>query len=94
MATGGRPEGRMPENETGPAPDSRPARREATEAAVLWLLALVATVGLSTWLGSMPVESWWGVPRWAAGGIFVPWLLFFGLHIRFCRRRPTGSPER
>lgn len=83
----------MPEDGSGPAPDSRPARREAVEAALLWFLALVATVGLSTWLGSRPVTSWLGVPLWAACGIFVPWLLFFGLHIRFCRRRPASRED-
>lgn len=64
-------------------PDSRAARREAIQAGLLWFAALVATVGLSTWLGSPPMASVLGVPRWAAYGIFLPWLVFFVLHVRF-----------
>ena len=64
-------------------PDSRAARREAIQAALLWFAALVATVGLSTWLGRHPMTSVLGVPRWAAYGIFLPWLVFFVLHVRF-----------
>ena len=77
----------MPGSETGGGPDSRPARSEALEAALLWALALAATVGLSTWLGSADADPVWGIPRWAAFGVFGPWLLFFFLHLRFCRRR-------
>ncbi|MCY4187710.1 MAG: hypothetical protein OXD30_04430 [Bryobacterales bacterium] len=77
----------MPNSETACGPDSRPARREALEAGLLWALALVATVGLSTWLGSVSGTPVWGVPRWAALGVFAPWLLFFLLHVRFCRKR-------
>ncbi|MYB50610.1 MAG: hypothetical protein F4X77_00185 [Acidobacteriia bacterium] len=76
----------MPTSETG-GPDSRPARREALEAGLLWALALVTTVGLSSWLGSADPASVGGVPGWAAYGVFGPWLLFFLLHLRFCRRR-------
>ena len=76
----------MPSDETG-GPDSRPARGEALEAGLLWALALVTTVGLSSWLGSADPDSVGGVPRWAAYGVFGPWLLFFLLHLRFCRRR-------
>ena len=64
-------------------PDSRAARREAIQAALLWFAALVATVGLSTWLGRHPMASVLGVPQWAAYGIFLPWLAFFVLHVRF-----------
>lgn len=77
----------MSESETGGGSDSRPARREALEATLLWALALVATVGLSTWLGSSAGAPILGVPRWAAIGVFGPWLLFFLLHLRFCRER-------
>lgn len=76
----------MPNSETG-GTDSRPARREALEAGLLWALALVMTVGLSSWLGSADPGSFAGVPRWAAYGVFGPWLLFFFLHLHFCRRR-------
>lgn len=76
----------MPSSETG-GPDSRPARREALEAGLLWALALVTTVGLSSWLGSADPSPVGGVPRWTAYGVFGPWLLFFLLHLRFCRRR-------
>lgn len=76
----------MPTSETG-GPDSRPARREALEAGLLWALALVTTVGLSSWLGSADPGSVGGVPHWAAYGVFGPWLLFFLLHLYFCRRR-------
>lgn len=74
-------------------PDSRAARREAIQAGLLWLAALIATVGLSTWLGSTPATSVLGVPRWAAYGIFVPWLVFFALHVRFYLRRTEDSPK-
>ena len=57
------------------------------EAALLWALALVTTVGLSSWLGSADSGSVAGVPGWAAYGVFGPWLLFFLLHLHFCRRR-------
>ncbi|MCY4595836.1 MAG: hypothetical protein OXC19_13705 [Bryobacterales bacterium] len=67
-----------------PRSDSRPARREAFVAALMWFAALVLTVGLSTWLDSMPGASVLGVPRWAAYGVLVPWAVFFVLHIRFC----------
>ena len=67
-------------------PDSRAARREAIQAGLLWFAALVATVGLSTWLGSDPPTSVLGVPRWAAFGIFLPWVAFFVLHVRFYLR--------
>ncbi len=77
----------MPDSPNGNGPDSRPARREAIEAATLWAAALVATVGLSTWLGATHVESVLGVPRWALLGVFAPWLLFFVLHLWFCRQR-------
>ena len=77
----------MSGSETGGGPDSRPARREALEAGLLWALALVATVGLSTWLGSVGGTPVLGLPRWAAFGVFGPWLLFFLLHLRFCRKR-------
>ncbi len=73
------------------APDSRPARSEALEAALLWALALIATVGLSTWLGASDAEPIWGVPRWAALGILAPWILFFVLHVRFFRRQPPKN---
>lgn len=79
-----------PPSERAPAargPDSRPARREALTAGLLWALALVTTVGLSSWLGSAPVTMLWGIPRWAALGIFGPWLVFFLLHLHYCRRR-------
>ena len=79
--------------EPPPVPDSRPARNEALEAAILWALALVATVGLSTWLGGSDLQPIWGVPRWAVYGIFAPWLLFFFLHLRFCRPRPPKTPS-
>ena len=72
-------------------PDSRPARRAAIGAAVLWASALVATVGLSTWLGSLSLEPVWGVPGWAFHGVFGPWALFFFLHMRFFRRRWNDS---
>lgn len=77
----------MPTSEKDSGPDSRPARREALEAALLWALALVATVGLSTWLGASDADPIWGIPRWAAFGVFGPWLLFFLLHLGFCRKR-------
>jgi hypothetical protein len=80
----------MPASETGSGPDSRPARGEALEAVLLWALALVSTVGLSTWLGSAAADPVWGVPRWTAFGVFGPWLLFFLLHLRFCRKRGQG----
>ena len=83
----------MTARKTDQGPDSRPARREAIEAAVLWGSALVATVGLSSWLGASSVEPVLGVPRWAFYGIFGPWLAFFGLHLRFCLRRRSGSPK-
>ena len=83
----------MPEKKRSEGPDSRPARRQAIEAAVLWGSALVATVGLSTWLGMATVEPVWGVPRWALYGVFGPWVLFFLLHLRFCRRRSAGGSK-
>ena len=84
----------MPDSDSAPGPDSRPARREAVEAALLWASALVATVGFSTWIGAGMAVPVWGVPRWALLGIFVPWLAFFLLHLRFCRRRHrVGSEE-
>ena len=83
----------MPDNESISGPDSRPARREAIEAAVLWCLALIATVGLSTWMGAAHSESMLGVPRWAAVGIFGPWLVFFFLHLWFCRRRESAGTK-
>lgn len=73
------------------APDSRPPRKEAVHAAVLWGLALISTVGLSTWVGSYDTQSVWGVPRWALFGIFGPWVLFFVLHLRFFLRRPPRN---
>lgn len=76
------PERMEPASQTQ-GPDSRAARREAIQAALLWFAALVATVGLSTWLGRHPMASVLGVPRWAAYGIFLPWLAFFVLHVRF-----------
>ena len=76
----------MPEHEHVDSSDSRPARREAIEAALLGLAALIATIGLSTWLNSMPASSLLGIPRWAAFGVFAPWLLFFLLHVRYCLR--------
>ena len=83
----------MTVRKTDTGPDSRPARREAIEAAVLWGSALVATVGLSSWLGASSVESVWGVPRWALYGVFGPWAAFFVLHLRFCLRRRPSSPK-
>lgn len=83
----------MPDDESRFGPDSRPARGEAIEAAALWLMALVATVGLSTWMGAAQSESMFGVPRWAALGVFVPWLVFFLLHLRFCRRRESSGTK-
>ena len=74
----------MSEPEHTDASDSRPARREAIEAALLGLAALILTVGLSTWLNSMSTSSLLGIPRWAAFGVFAPWLLFFVLHVRYC----------
>lgn len=71
-------------------PDSRAARREAIQAGLLWFAALLATVGLSTWLGSHPATSVLGVPRWAAYGVFLPWLVFFVLHVRFYLRSIEG----
>ena len=79
----------MSEQPPGQGPDSRPARSKAIEATLLWASALVVTVGLSTWLGTASVEPVWGIPRWALYGIFGPWILFFLLHLRFCRRRPS-----
>ena len=84
----------MPDRRAASAPDSRPARREAIEAAVLWALALVATVGLSTWIGASRADSLLGVPRWAAFGIFVPWIVFFLLHLRFFLLSGAGRRER
>ncbi len=72
-------------------PDSRAARREAIQAGLLWFAALIATVGLSTWLGSSPTTSVLGVPRWAAYGIFLPWVVFFVLHVRFYIRGTAGG---
>lgn len=72
-------------------PDSRAARREAIQAGLLWFAAFIATVGLSTWLGSTPATSVLGVPRWAAYGIFLPWLVFFVLHVRFYLRGIADS---
>lgn len=82
----------MDDMDQSPGPDSRPARREAVEAALLWCAALIATVVLSTWLGGR-VEPILGVPRWAAVGVFMPWLVFFGLHLWFCRRRESAGSK-
>lgn len=81
----------MTENGSPSGPDSRPARREAIEAAALWCMALITTVGLSTWIGASHTESVLGVPLWAAVGIFGPWIVFFALHLWFCRRRGSTS---
>ncbi len=83
----------MPDSQLSAGPDSRPARREALEATLLWAIALVVTVGLSTWLGSIRVEPILGVPGWVAYGVFAPWVLFFFLHLRFCRRRGQDGTE-
>ncbi len=83
----------MPEDTNRAGTDSRPARREAMEAATLWALALVATVGLSTWLGASQVDSVLGVPRWALFGVLCPWAAFFGLHLWFCRERKDSGRE-
>ena len=83
----------MPETENPSNKDSRPARREAIEAAALWCVALVTTVGLTTWMGAGHSESMFGVPRWAALGIFGPWLVFFLLHLWFCRRRESAGTK-
>ncbi len=72
-------------------PDSRTARREAIIAGLLWLSALLITVGLSTFLGDQ-VMSFHGIPRWAAIGIFSPWLLFFLLHCRYSLGRRKRFP--
>lgn len=73
--------------------DSRPARREALEAAALWAVALIVTVGLSTLLGAAHSDPIFGVPRWAAIGVFGPWLAFFALHLWFCRRRKVPQSD-
>ncbi len=83
----------MAEERRSEGPDSRPARTEAIEAAVLWASALIATVGLSTWLGAASADPVWGIPRWALYGVFGPWTLFFLLHLRFCRRRPPARSK-
>lgn len=77
----------MPDTAPDYGPDSRPARSEALRAAALWLVALIVTVGLSTWIGSQPMTAVLGVPRWAAYGVFVPWAVFFVLHVRLWTRR-------
>lgn len=54
------------------------ARREATGALVVWLIATVYSVGYSYLFGyNRSVESLrfvWGVPDWVFWGIVVPWL--------------------
>lgn len=67
--------------------DSRPARREALQAAAIWLAALIVTVGLSAWLNAEPSRPVLGVPRWTAFGVFAPWLAFFFVHTWICLRR-------
>lgn len=72
--------------------DYRQARREAAVAVLIWAAALAATVGLSYALGSgeASAQSLWGIPRWAALGVFLPWLVFFLVHVWFslyCGRR-------
>ncbi len=76
----------IPESANLNRSDSRPARREALTAALMWFAALVLTVYLSTWLDSLPSASVFGVPRWAAYGVLAPWAVFFVLHILFCLR--------
>ncbi len=84
----------MPEPNRRDGPDSRPARREAVAAAVLWGAALVVTVGVSTWLNGRDFPPLYGIPSWALLGVFVPWALFFLLHLRFYRKRtaPQAAP--
>lgn len=82
----------MPEIQPRTGPDSRPARREAIEAAVLWCAALIVTVGLSTWMVGR-IDPVLGVPRWTALGVFAPWLVFFGLHLWFCRQRKSAGSK-
>ncbi len=65
--------------------DYRYARREAVAAVLIWAAALATTVGLSYALGygeSAP-QSLWGIPRWAALGVFAPWVVFFLVHVWF-----------
>ena len=83
----------MPDSTRPLRSDSRPARREALAAALLWFVALVLTIGLSTWLDSMPSASIFGVPRWAAFGVLAPWAVFFVLHVRFCLASGADKPK-
>lgn len=76
----------------GDAPDSRPARREALQAATVWLGALIVTVGLSTWLGAAQGRAYFGVPGWALVGILLPWIAFFVMHVWICRQGAADEP--
>ncbi len=33
------------------------------------------------------MDSVMGVPRWVLLGVLSPWVVFFGLHLWFCRER-------
>lgn len=54
------------------------ARREAGAAMLVWLLAIVWTVGVSWWLGrETPAPMLFGFPRWIVFGVALPWAACF-----------------
>ena len=64
------------------------SRREAIIAGTLWLLAMVWTVGVSVALGyNGNITTVFGIPRWIAFGVFLPWIVFFVAHAWFTLRR-------
>ena len=65
--------------------DYRPARREAIVALLIWVAAIATTVGVSYILGYTEAtpETIFGIPRWVVLGIFMPWIIFFGVHTWF-----------
>lgn len=65
--------------------DYRYARREAVVAVLIWIAALLTTVGISYALGygERAPESLFGIPRWVVLGIFMPWIVFFLIHVWF-----------
>lgn len=60
------------------------ARTEAVVVGILWVGSLTVSAGVSYWLGQRPPR--WalaGIPDWVVLGIYVPWLICFGLHTWF-----------
>ena len=67
-------------------PVLRNSRREAGAILLIWILATIACCGISGMLGFQPtsgdsapapIPMLWGMPRWFALGVMIPWVFCF-----------------